>query len=149
MRNKLTILGLFLAASGVALSCEIDTKLSIKGGNPPTFVVTGNGSLRAVRVRGPKAQRKAEGESAFIYWYFRAKGDGAKSVDEVGSVTYGHVPDGYVQVYPLEGYAPQLAEGVVYYVRFDTANANGADGVFVIRNGKAKFAERESELDEN
>ena len=76
----------------------------------------------------------------------RAKKGGAQIVDDIGSVTYGKVPEGYMQKYPESGEAPKLNEGEHYYVHVVTSNANGADGYFMILNGKALFAKYESQL---
>ena len=64
----------------------------------------------------------------------------------IGSVTYGKVPQGYQQIYPENGAAPTIIEGQHYYVRIVTNNANGADGYFMVQNGKALFNKIESEL---
>ena len=98
-------------------SCEIDTKLRVSGGNPPVFELSGNGRLTSIRVRGQR-QRDVAGE----------------------------VPEGYTQIYPEEGEAPTIREGQHYYVRVVTSDANGADGYFMILNGKALFDPIESKL---
>jgi predicted RNA-binding protein with TRAM domain len=64
-------------------------------------------------------------------------------------VAYGKIPEGYAQIYPERGEAPPIVEGEHYYVRIVTANANGDDGYFMLRNGKVIFAKYESELLEN
>lgn len=135
-RRLLLMSALLLFAVALTLACERPTKIFIEGGNPPTFRMTGNGSLRAIRVRGPKKQREAEGEEASFYWYIKSEKGGAKNVEDVGQITYGKVPEGYVQVYPERGEAPPLIEGERYLVRVSTVNANGADKVFSIRSGK-------------
>ncbi len=130
------LLGLFVSSA-----CERDTKLTVEGGNHPRFVLRGNGSLRALRLRGPNKQRSVEGESAFIYWRITSEGGTARSPDEIGTITYGSVPAGYKQIYPENGTAPSLIEGERYYIRVDTANANGAEKFFVIRNGKVETSD--------
>ena len=146
MPNKFTCVGLLLVLSVAGLSCEIHTKLSIKGGNPPTFVMTGNGTLTSIRIRGHERQREAEGEEASLYWVIKPEKGGAQIVGDIGSITYGKVPEGYRQQYPENGEAPLLNEGEHYYVRVVTSNANGADGYFMILKGQAIFAKYESEL---
>src|SRR5258708_23818953 len=102
----------------VIAACERDTKLTIKGGNPPTFVMSGSGSLGTLRVRGPKKQREAEGEDASIYWLIKTKEDYGRYIEDLGPVIYGIVPKGYVQVYPEKGEAaPPLVEGDKYYLQ--------------------------------
>lgn len=149
MRNQSIAVGLLLVLAVAALSCEIDTKLSIQGGNPPKFVISGNGSVRTIRVIGPKKQREKEGPDASAYWYIKSEKGGAKDADAIGSIIYGEVPEGYGQVYPGTGAAVPLVEGEKYYIRVDTANANGAEKYFIIRDGKVRFADYASGLDEN
>jgi hypothetical protein len=119
------LLGLFVSSA-----CERDTKLTIEGGNPPRFMMKGSGSLRSLRVRGPNKQRYVDGEDAWIYWRITSEGGTARSVEDIGAITYGSVPIGYNQVYPKNRAAPSLVEGEHYYIRVDTANANGAEKFF-------------------
>jgi hypothetical protein len=121
----------------VISACERDTRLTIRGGNPPTFVMAGSGSLGTLRVRGPKKQREAEGEDASIYWLIKTKEDYGRYVEDLGPITYGIVPKGYVQVYPEKGEAPPLVEGERYFVQALTVDANGAATHFTISNGNA------------
>lgn len=128
---------LCLLLTGINVACERDTRLTIKGGNPPTFAMSGSGSLGTLRVRGPKKQRDAEGEDASIYWLIKTKEDYGRYIEDLGSITYGIVPKGYVQVYPEKGEAPALVEGESYFVQALTVDANGAAAHFTISNGKA------------
>lgn len=132
---------ILMLAVSVALGCERATKLVIKGRNPPVFVMSGSGSLGIIRVRGPENQREAEGEDAFLYWVIVNREDEDQNVERLGPVTYGKVPQGYKQVYPERGEAPQLVEGERYNIRIATNNANGVDKFFVIRNGKVEVAD--------
>ena len=138
--------GLIIFLVSFSISCEIDTKLWISGGNPPAFIMSGNGVLTSIRVRGHQRQREAQGEDQYLHWVIEVKDDGGTSVGRIGSVTYGKVPEGYKQIYPEKGEAPAIIEGQHYYVRIVTSNANGADGYFMVQNGKALFDPIESEL---
>jgi hypothetical protein len=129
-----------------SLSCEIDTKLNVAGGNPPVFHMSGNGFLTSIRVRGDERQREVQGEDQYLYWVIEVKEHGGSSVEKIGSVTYGKVPEGYKQIYPETGEAPPIVEGLHYYVRVVTSEANGADGYFMLLNGKALFDPIDSEL---
>jgi hypothetical protein len=132
-----------------AVSCEIDTKLTVAGGNPPRFTMTGSGDLTSIRIRGPHKQRDAEGEDMYLYWVIKLKGEGTeRDVRDVSPVIYGIVPDGYIQAYPENGEAPPLVEGEHYYVQVITNYANGDDGHFTIHNGKVRFAKYEYQLKE-
>lgn len=132
-QNQWAAFGIFFVLVSGVIACEVPTRLRIEG-NPPKFMVSGSGSLRSLLVRGPTKKRDVEGESAYIYW--RIRSEKAQTVDEIKSITYGEVPEGYAQIYPESGKAPPLIEGERYYVRLDTANANGAEKFFVIRNNK-------------
>lgn len=109
----------------------------IKGNNPPTFILSGSGRLAMLRIHGPKV-RDVPGEAGFAVWEIIAKSGrfNGTLVGSLGSITYGKVPDGYVQVYPERGEAPPLLEGEQYRAFFDTVNANGARKSFTIRDGK-------------
>jgi hypothetical protein len=140
-RSLLVLLGIV----AFLLACEIDTKLNVTGGNPPVFRMTGNGRLSSIRVRGHNTQRNISGEDALVYWEIDNNGAG-RTVGDLGSVTYGKVPDGYVQRYPETGAAPKLDEGQHYYVRVTTANANGDEGYFIVLDGKVYYSRIASEL---
>jgi hypothetical protein len=85
-------------------ACERDTQLKITGGNQPTFLLSGSGTMGSLRLRGPQKQREADGEAAFLYWFIDAK-DKIEYVEALGTITYGKVPKGYRQVYPEDGEA--------------------------------------------
>jgi hypothetical protein len=129
-----------LFAFCMGASCERHTKLTIEGGNPPKFVMSGNGILTAVRVGGPEVQRDAEGEARFLHWVVEIK-SGRRRVEELSPLTYGVVPEGFQQIYPENGEAPRLVEGERYNVRVVTSQANGDSKSFVIRNGKVEVSE--------
>ena len=147
MRNSVLGTGLLIILAVGALACEIATKLSMKESLPPTFLITGNGILTSIRVRGPDRQRDAAGEAQYLYWVIDLKDyDGSQVAGRLGSVRYGEIPKGYVQRYPEKGEAPPLVENEHYYVRLVTSDAPNDDGYFTIRNGRVKFAKYESEL---
>src|SRR5689334_11947067 len=99
MLNQFLRISFLFIIAALALSCEIDTKLKVTGGNPPVFEMTGNGLLTSIRVRGHKRQREALGENASIYWEIDSTGEG-RTVGRLGEISYGKVPDGYEQKYP-------------------------------------------------
>ena len=131
---------LLLVSSGA--SCERDTKLTIAGGNPPKFLMTGSGILTSVRVRGPQKQRETQGEDKFMYWVIEIKdGNNPRSVEKLSPLTYGKVPEGFEQIYPEGGEAPPLVEAERYYVRVVTSEANGDGKYFIIRDGKVEVSD--------
>jgi hypothetical protein len=122
-------------------ACERDTVLTIVGGNPPQFRMRGNGLLGRLSVRGPRTQRDVKGEAALYYWQIEDHGADDKTVERMGTITYGEVPDGFRQVYPDAGKAPPLIEGERYLIRVETGEANGATKYFVIRNNKVEVSD--------
>jgi hypothetical protein len=125
-----------------ATSCERDTRLVIEGTDPPKFFLSGSGTLGTLRIRGPLKQREAEGEDAYLYWTIVNKEDQERFVTEIGPIIYGQVPRGYEQAYPENGAPPpSLIQGERYNVRVATANANGIDKFFILRNGKVKVSD--------
>lgn len=140
-----TFLALSLAIG--TTSCERATKLTVENGNPPKIIMSGSGSLGRLVIRGPKSFRKSNGPDYSAYWYIEPQ-DNAHSIENLSPLSYGTVPKGYKQVYPEQGNAPPLADEGIYYIQVDTNNAPGANGYFVIRGGKFKFARFEAELSE-
>jgi len=121
----------------------------MKGSPPPTFLLAGNGILTSVRVRGPNKQRDASGEAQYLYWLLELEDyDGSQVVGRLGSVRYGEIPKGYVQIYPENGVTPPLAENEHYHVHFVTTDAPHSKGHFTIRDGRVIFSEFESNLSE-
>jgi hypothetical protein len=118
-------------------SCEDHTKLTIEGGNPPSFVLSGSGDLISIRVRGPHKQREGDGEAASLYWEIKYENiDAARPVEDIGRIVYGKIPNGYIQKLPENGAPPPLKEGERYNIRVSTLDANGADKFFEIIDGK-------------
>ena len=139
LRKETLVAVILLVMILAGSACERDTKLLIESGNPPKFVLSGSGTLGVLRVRGSKKQREAVGEDASVYWEIEPKEEGSdRNVERMGPISYGQVPEGYVQVYPEKGQAPPLVEGERYNIRIATHNANGVDEFFVIRNGKVE-----------
>jgi hypothetical protein len=149
VRNKLFAVASLFVWVASAISCEVPTKLSMREGLPPTFLVTGNGILTSIRVRGPNKQRDAMGEDQYLYWVIELKDyDGSQVVGRLGSVKYGEIPKGYVQIYPENGATPPLNENEHYSVHFVTTDAPHDDGYFMVHDGRVVFAKYEYQLSE-
>ena len=138
--NAIKWTGLLLAVLVPTVNCfsERDTKLTVEGGNPPKFLMTGSGKLDALRIGGPNKRRDGVGEDPYHYWVIEFKQDGsAQSVESLSPITYGEVPQGYVQVFPSpEQPPPPLSEDELYNLNVVTMNANGARLNFAIHKGK-------------
>jgi hypothetical protein len=145
MSKRSVPLLLVLLTGSVLCGCERDTKLTIEGGNPPQFRMSGSGWLGRLVVRGHKTLRQIDGPDASACWYIEA-GDEMRGVSKLSPIIYGKIPEGCVQKYPENGPAPALSEGETYYVQIDTTNANGTSKYFIIQNGMVRFADYESEL---
>lgn len=122
--------------------CERRTKASIEG-NPPRFVLSGNGRLGALLIFGPEQEKIISDhpfDTTFAIWRIDPEQpgeQGAARVEDLGPITYGVVPAGYEQTKPEKGPAPTLIPGVRYRYWFYTVNAPSDEGYFEIRNGKA------------
>src|SRR5689334_1371182 len=113
---RITLFLLFILFS---IACEVPTKLTFKGGNPPQFKMTGSGSLALFRIEGSKKQRDVPDAGArYLYWEILPKSEYeyGRAINDVGTITYGEVPEGYIQKYPEQGEPPALIEGERYTV---------------------------------
>lgn len=126
---------LLLTLPLITVACERDTTLAIEGIDAPRFVLSGSGTLGSLRVVGPLRQREAQGEDASVYWMIKPAPDvGPKHLETLSPITYGKVPQGYVQVYPEQGEAQPLVEGVRYFIDVSTNGANGVRRNFTLLN---------------
>jgi hypothetical protein len=121
--------------------CERSTQVRVEGGTTPVFVISGSGNLASFAVYSPDFAEKAESpwDENFALWKIKPIGghSNATPVGRLEQITYGVVPDGYRQVKPEVGSAPQLTEGQKYSYDVETTNAPGAAGFVEIRNSKA------------
>lgn len=120
-------------------TCERATNVKLEGENPPVFVLSGSGELGDLVIYGSK-QRDIAGDRAYALWEIQPVNGylNGRSVNIIGSIKYGVVPQGYKQVYPENGLPPPaLVEGQKYEYWFQTINAPHARGHFEIRGNKA------------
>ena len=126
---------LFLTLSCSA--CEIDTKVTTDGRNPPTFKLSGTGGINLFRI----VEAPSPGQSfldATVLWEIKPLTEKhGTSASDLPSITYGIVPSGFVQTTPSEGRPPPLIEGKSYDAWAPTYNANGGGLWFTIRDGRA------------
>lgn len=116
--------------------CERPLKITLDGKNPPTFRFDGSGELSWVYIYKvtPEGKVPLKSEDSEL-WIIVPKGDNTASASP--PITYGVVPNGFVQQVPSNGNPPALEEGKVYGFGADTRNAPGGDVWFTIRNGKS------------
>jgi hypothetical protein len=125
-------------------SCQRRTSLIIEMGNPLRFVVSGPGTLTNLQVTGPDLEREPnrQGEGSRlpllkVYWELASQDGQDRSLDQVGAITYGRVPEGFVQVEPLGDASPApLVERDLYNIRFSVNDVDGINRFFVLRDGK-------------
>jgi hypothetical protein len=134
---------LVLVASLWLTDCQRNPSLVIEMGTPPRFVVSGPGSLNSFVVSGPDLEREphpnGDGERLMLsktYWELAPGKTTSRSLDQIGPITYGKVPDGFVQIQPVNGAPTPLAEGHLYNVTFTVNDNHGINSFFVIREGK-------------
>ena len=124
------------------VSCARDRSLVIENTSPPRFVFQGPGVVTHLQVTGPDLERESnpvgDGDrltALKVYWELASSP--GRSVNDIGPVTYGRVPDGFVQIEPRNGASPpQLVEQHLYNIRLSVEGGEGFNNFFVIRNGR-------------
>ena len=135
--SRLVCLLLLIAAC----SCERSTTVQTTGEDPPGFVLAGSGKLGQIVIYEAGYRGSLFDESHRI-WEVKAERMPGKLIKDLGTITYGTIPEGYLQVKPEPSQAPpQLSEGKTYKFWFISANAPTALGYFEIRNNKAVIVE--------
>lgn len=115
------------------------TKVRIEGANPPNFCLTGSGTLTHLVIYDTR-QSNAEEDQSCALWEIEPVAGYSKGrlLEEIHTIQYGQLPDGYRQVCPENGNPPaKLVKGKKYEYWFDTYDAPHARRYFVIRGGKA------------
>ena len=117
---------------------ERPTKVTLEGENPPTFKLTGSGSLITLTI-GIQSQDKSLPAAKRVtkLWQLGPTTRDGRSVEDVDVITYGIVPDGYKQTFPAEGAPAPLKAGMYFSYYVETINAPHASGMFELKNGQA------------
>jgi hypothetical protein len=144
--RSLAVLGLVsmaLMTSVWLTSCRRQTSLAIEMANSLSFIVSGPGTLKNLQVTGPDLEREpnrqGDGDRLAVlkvYWELAPREGQERSLDEVGRITYGKVPEGFIQIQPPLGAPPQLVERDLYNIRFSVSDGDGINRFFALRNGK-------------
>ena len=127
----LILIFLFLA---ISTGCERDMRIKIDGKNPPTFTLSGSGDLVFLYLAEVHDNRPPSLEDPDL-WEIRPNGN--NKISKLPSITYGTVPQGFIQVTPASGAPPPLIEGKLYAVGGPNANANGGSIWFTIKGGRS------------
>ena len=132
--SKWAGLGLSFLILIVFTGCERDMRIKIDGKTPPTFTLSGSGNLIFL-VLGEVHDNKPPLLGAPDIWKIRPEGE--NTISQLPSITYGIVPNGFIQVAPASGTPPPLIEGKVYEFGGPAYNANGGFIWLTIQGGKA------------
>jgi hypothetical protein len=124
------------------ISCERRTEIKLADGIPPTFVLSGSGRLGELVIFGPEQEKVAAPfDKTYSLWEIAPETEGEKGaslVEDLHTITYGVVPQGYKQTKPENGAPPPpLTSGRRYRYLFVTVNSPHAAGYFEVQNGKA------------
>lgn len=137
------LLSYLFVASLAFTSCRRGTGLVIEKGPPLRFVLSGPGTLDSFRLSGPDLEREpnrqGDGErlmSLKVYWELAPREGNNRRLDEIGSITYGKVPDGFVQVQPPSGIPAPIVERDLYNVQVLVRDDHGINRFFAIQDGK-------------
>lgn len=124
-------------------SLERDTVVSVEGGNPHTFRLTGSGRqnfllVREVSPEEIKDPNRLPAEPEYL-WELWPKGPTLPPADSWPPITYGTVPPDFEQLIPSDGGKPKpLEEGKTYLAGGAASSANGGAVYFKIENGKPR-----------
>jgi hypothetical protein len=128
----------------LATGCQRRTSLVIEAGNPLRFVLSGPGILTNLQVTGPDLEREPHRQgdgsrlpSLKVYWELSSYEGRDRSLDEVGAITYGKVPEGFVQVQPSSSAPPApIVDRDLYNIRISVNDGDGINRFFSLRDGK-------------
>ena len=132
MKIKKILLVLCLAV--VCTSCERILKVTLDGKNPPTFKFNGSGEIAWVFIYQVTPDGKVP-PAGSAFWRLSPKK--TMMASQSPPITYGVVPDGYVQEVPANGSPPPLQEGKTYGFGANTHGQPGRTIWFTIQDGKA------------
>jgi hypothetical protein len=135
MQRRISVIPAVILSLTMA-SCEIDSRVSVDGKNPPSFRVSGSGGINFLRVVDVTDCDKPLLDCPTVWEIDPVEGQ--VSIADLPLVTYGQVPKGFHQTIPANDTpAPALVEGKTYTVYTPTYNANGGGVRFIIRAGKS------------
>jgi hypothetical protein len=131
------------------------TQVNLEGQSTPQFTFSGSGNLNefSVYVVSPsdltigRTVESLSTESFFTQpplWRVEVQTDvlHARTVGNIGRLTYGVLPQGYRQTIPADGTVPpSISSGKQYFFECSTVNAPGARGFFQVIDGKTVRAQ--------
>lgn len=136
----ISLLLVFIVSSCGVTELRQDPGLMIEGYNPPKFKISGQGALDIIYVIGPDVDRNAlTGGADYMkhYWGIMPKGKyDISRLEELGPITYGQVPEGFVRVDPEHGEVPTLFEDGRFAIHLGMKDGRAASRFFTLHNGK-------------
>lgn len=95
-----------------------------------------------LQLSGPDLERETDPEgrgdrlmAPKVYWEIASSS--GRPVNDIGPVTYGRVPEGFVQIQPQNGVPPpDLVEKHLYNITLAVDGGNGVNNFFAIRDGR-------------
>lgn len=128
------------------MACTTDVTISMDDGNPPTFKFSRNFSevntlpffdvIQVAPENESLPYQEQQFEKNVTLWRIELEKVDT-TIDKLPSITYGHVPTGFIQKIPESGSPPALAEGKLYQAGGPPVMVRRAIIRFAIRNGKA------------
>jgi len=127
----------------LSLGCNQRPSVIIEGGTAPFFKIAGNGNVQVITVSGPDfANSNGSDAGSRVmrpYWQIVPQTEQSLArIDRSSGIAYGKVPDGFKQVFPANGAAPQpLMENELFTFDLRLENGEAVGKRFVIHDGKA------------
>jgi hypothetical protein len=136
--QKILLLNSIIFLSIVSfIGCEINTRVTVDGNNPPTFKLSGTGGIYFLRVVELSSQEQSVSDGT-ILWEIKPDPElHGTAASQLPPITYGKVPSGFTQTKPGNGPPPSLVEGKLYDAWAPTYNANGGGIMFIIKDKRS------------
>lgn len=123
----------FLSLAGL-VACERPLTIAItKDSNPPSFELSGSGSLVFFTVFEVFPDQTPSVDDP-VMWKIEPTKD--ITISSVPEITYGVVPPGFTQITPTSGPPPPLLEGKLYQLGGPAHYADGGSIRITIKEGK-------------
>jgi len=125
-------------------SCEQLPSLVIESGKPVRFITSGLATIIDLQISGPDLEREPHPQGdgnrlplLKVYWEFASLPSQERSLDQIAVVTYGQVPQGFVQVQPLADSPPlPLVERNLYNITLSFKDGGKINRFFKLQDGK-------------
>lgn len=126
-------------------ACDRNPRVFIENASPPRFTISGSGVFRYLEITGPDLVRDPQnrtGQKDYLptsqkYWKLVPKDPNQEvSLDAIGPVTYGQVPNNLRQEFPETGLPAPLIEGDLYNVHLEPIGSYSFNIFFSMRDGK-------------